>query len=1039
MSHHDDRSKVPTLSVDPQNPAPPDDGRLAKRAAVFRAPGFPTVDAPTIDDETLRTALGGIAVDTATDVGSLVRSLDSERVHVLVLPYGSAFPIEAWPAIREFLGQGGGLVALGGAPFHQPVRSLPGGGFALGVRQPTFAHELLIGPADAWRRGEAAAVLRTEAVGESGWRSAFPAPGTVHALTVRLATRPDLPEEHGSEGPREGIVRPLVHVRAADGLPVACPLLEIDRLRGWGAGGRWVLAPCDASLDAAVIREAVVRALQGAMEIEARPVFAAVDAAEPARLRIVVRRPRAGSGDESETASVAVRDESGTIVAEGGLTLVGPPECRTGTFEVRPASPLEPGLYRAEVRLTRPAAPDATTTGFWVRDERLLAAAPAVTVSRDWLRRGPRVFPVVGTTYMASDVHRKFLFEPNPAVWEHDFAEMARRGVNFVRTGIWTGWSRVLLNAGAVDEGVLRALDAYVLTAARHDIVVCFTFFAFLPPSFGGTNPYLDPLALEGQAALLTAVARRYRGSGWIHYDLINEPTYGPPNALWGHRPIGDAHERKAWHDWVVARHGDDVSRLRDLWRDPDDDIFGVPGPQEHLPSAIRDRRRPRKAHDFLLFSQEVVARWAARLRGVLKEAAGDDALVTLGQDEGGTALRPAQQLHAHAVDYTAIHAWWQNDDLLSTGVLAKVPEKPCIHQEAGLMRLEDEDGNAWRDPQEAARALERKFALGLAARGAGIVEWAWNINPYMPIDNESVIGFFRPDGTAKPELQALSDLAAFLRMAAPHLDDFEADPVVVVIPHSRLFLGRPGELEGVREVIRVLGDHLGVVPTALSDATLTAERLRHARLVIVPSAEVLGPGAAEALRAATLNGARLLVTGAVCGDAYGTVSDALRDLGLGDPGVAVRRSESTSWGTSGGARGWASFDRNLGEGLRRSPRASVASLPEGPVWHEPLPLDRARENRPLVALLTAALAAAGIETHPSDEPVTARVLRAPQASFVIAVNETPNAVRRVVTVGGGRRLEVPIAAGRARLVLVDSAGGAVLAATPGESPRVLV
>ena len=179
----------------------------------------------------------------------------------------------------------------------------------------------------------------------------------------------------------------------------------------------------------------------------------------------------------------------------------------------------------------------------------------------------------------------------------------------------------------------------------------------------------------------------------------------------------------------------------------------------------IRDGRLPRKALDFAAFSQDVVARWAATLRDVLR-AAGGDALVTLGQDEGGTELRPAQQLHASSVDYTAVHTWWNNDDLLWDGVVTKTPEKPNLHQETGLMRLEDTDGNPWRTPEAAARLLERKLAYAFAARGAGVVQWAWNINPYQPIDNESVIGLFRPDGTAKPELRALRELASFLEQS---------------------------------------------------------------------------------------------------------------------------------------------------------------------------------------------------------------------------------------------------------------------------------
>ena len=149
---------------------------------------------------------------------------------------------------------------------------------------------------------------------------------------------------------------------------------------------------------------------------------------------------------------------------------------------------------------------------------------------------------------------------------------MKRQGVNMVRTGLWTAWTRVMLDPGAVDENVLSALDAYVLSAAKNGILVCFNFFAFLPPAYGDANPYLGPRALEGQRALLTMVARRYRGVGWVHWDLINEPSYAPPEGVWRNLPIGDDDEDDAWRAWVRAKHGPDPLVLRDLWRDDTDD-----------------------------------------------------------------------------------------------------------------------------------------------------------------------------------------------------------------------------------------------------------------------------------------------------------------------------------------------------------------------------------------------------------------------------------------------------------------------------------
>jgi len=967
--------------------------------AIFRARDFPTVDAPVIPATVLDEALTGLPVDTLASIDELRARLRSHDHDVLILSYGSAFPLDAWTEIREFIKRGGSLVVLGGAPFHQPVRRTPDRRWALGIRQPTFAHDLLIGPAEAVKVTEGLRVVTPD----SSWSLPVEGARTVWELTVRLATRADMPGEHGSEGHRDGVLRALVQLVDAEGIPRVCPLLEIDRLRGDDAGARWIFATSDAPLSAPLIRALVLRAMEGASLLDARPVHASVEANEIPAIRITAWRLDNLPGQ----AELVVRDDAGKQIHRTAIKL------RDGETiaEIRTRRPLRPGLYHVEV--TTP--PRRTITGFWVRDAALLARGPKVTASRDWLRRNGKVFPVIGTTYMASDVHRKFLFEPDPHVWDRDFAQMARLGINFVRTGLWTAWSRF-------DEASLRALDAYVQTAAKHDIVVNFTFFAFLPPAHGGSNPYLDPRALEGQREFLTAVARRFRGVGWIHYDLINEPSYAPPEGLWSNRPIRDEWERKAWLDWVRKHHGDDLALLRDRWQDRSADVLELPREDELHYTQIREARRPRKVRDFVEFSQEVVAGWARQLREFLR-AAGGDVLVTLGQDEGGTWLRSSQQLHAESVDYTCLHPWWQNDDVLASGVFVKVPEKPSLFQEVGLMRLEDVDGRPWRSPELAANVLERKYAYAFASRGAGVIEWAWNINPYMPIDNESVIGFFRPDGTAKPELRVVPELAAFFRAAAPWLDDFEPDTVVIIIPHSRLFMGRPAATDGFRRTIRVLAERFGVVPTALSELRLTAARLRDARLIIVPSMEFLDEAAAQALLAASQNGAKILVTGAVVGDPYGQAPPALEKLGIVDAGQPVRLREATRWASSG-----VTFDRNLQESLLRSVAPPLESF-AGNIWHEPLPLEHAREDEPLVALLDRALTAAGVETHPSHNGVAARLLQAPRAVLVVLVNETTEDAQRRITVAG-RTVDIPVAAQRSRLVLFERATGRVVIET---------
>ena len=1008
------------------------------RVALFRAAGFPTADAPAIEEATLATALTGLPIDTLDSPSALATRLKRADHDVLVLPYGSAFPLEAWKPVREFVKHGGGLVVLGGAPFHQPVRQERAGEgtrYVLGPRQPTYAHEFLIGPSDGLDAACYAGPLRATAAEGGEWDGSLPEPKKTWALTVRLATREDMPGEGGTAGPRDGVLRPLVHLVDAKGVARLCPLLEIDRLRGTEAGARWVLAPSDARLDAATIRKAVERALEGASELDARPVRAAVEPGEAAILRVILRRPAPRAGEVVPSrARVTVRSDAGAEVFAGEVELTGPREMRAGLVTVRTEAALAPGLYHAEVSTPdAPWHPRSAATGFWVKDEALLGAGPRLSASRDWLRADGKVLPVVGTTYMASDVHRKFLFEPNPHVWDRDFAYMKRQGINMVRTGLWTAWTRVMLDPGAVDENVLSALDAYVLSAAKNGVLVCFNFFAFLPPSYGDANPYLGPRALEGQRALLTMVARRYRGVGWVHWDLINEPSYAPPEGLWRNLPIGDDDEDDAWRTWVRARHGDDALVLRDLWRDDsddEDDLRDVPRADEIGYSFLRENRRPRKVRDFFEFTQVAAARWAATLRDVLR-AAGGDVLVTLGQDEGGTGTRPSQLLHADAVDYTAVHTWWNNDDLLWDGVMTKAAGNPNMHQETGLMSLHDPDGAPWRTPAAAADLLDRKFAYAFAGRGAGVIQWAWNVNPYMPIDNESTIGVNRPDGTAKLEVDAFGRLASFFEVAAPFLDDFAPEPVALVVPYARLFSGRQGGIDHTKRLVRLLAERYGVVPQALPDIRLTAEQLRGVKLAILPTPELLDEDAARALLEASRAGTKVLITGRVEGDSYGRATPSLQALDVLGESRPVALHETTAWGAAPGRTAEVTFESLAQHWLRRGMKAGQTAL-VGNVWHESLPLDFARETGPLDALLSAALQAAGVATHPAEGGVAVRVLVAPRATLVACVNETPAPARRRVLVEG-KPFQIPVEGFRSRLVLLERGTGRVIAATPGE------
>ena len=505
-------------------------GGSGKKVACFLADKFPTVDAPGIDPTTLKGSLQDFDVEYFKSIESLNTNLTADNFRVVVLPYGSAFPVGAWQAIQNFISHGGSLVIFGGYAFHQPIIE-DHGRWILGTPQPTYAHRLLIGPADRLLLDSSPFYCKNSRMispeGSDFDARTFSLPTKVYELTVRFTTRNDLTDEIGSAGPRDAVLRPLVQIVNGDGVPVACPLLEIDRLRGDGAGGRWILEPSDAKLNASAITYCVAQALEGASKIEAMPVHSCVEENEIPAVRINQFRPSPDENDRtSSRVGIVVYSPTGTPVFTSSSEITGTREFLSGEIQIKTDEPLQPGFYKVEVKNLDVAwQPNLFATGFWVMDRKLMVSGPHLSVSKDWLLKDGKTFPVIGTSYMAADAERKFLLEPNPYLWEKDFAQMEKLGVNFVRTGLWTGWQKAMLDPGSIDEGFLRSLDALLLTAAKHNIVVCFNLFAFLPPANGGTNPYLDPRAIEWQNAFVTAISSRYKNIGWINYDLINEPS----------------------------------------------------------------------------------------------------------------------------------------------------------------------------------------------------------------------------------------------------------------------------------------------------------------------------------------------------------------------------------------------------------------------------------------------------------------------------------------------------------------------------------
>ena len=379
---------------------------------VFSEQGFPAADSASPSPQQMAAALPG---SQSVGADQLSAALAAPSAHLLVLPYGSSFPEEAWPSIKHFLDHGGNLLVLGGKPFTRAAYR-DHGTWHLRDYSVRFIRPLMI---DQYQETPGSDGLTFEQNPEIplrlesfSWKRAF-------SPVIRLSAV-DVYHRGGAAGLIDARLDTLAwgvkDGRVKGGRKLSAPAIQVDHYRDGFDGGRWILFNAELSPEffdnAARIKAIANRALHGAVEFTVRPALPLYVQGEPVELDVLWHE--AATSKKNFSVKITTFPEA---QPSNRSTVTAP----VSNAPIILPAPAGKGLYIVEAQVIDGDDVRAIYhSAFWIRDEAFLRSGPRLGVNHDYFELDGHPLAVIGTTYMSSEVQRLYFEHPNVYVWNQD-------------------------------------------------------------------------------------------------------------------------------------------------------------------------------------------------------------------------------------------------------------------------------------------------------------------------------------------------------------------------------------------------------------------------------------------------------------------------------------------------------------------------------------------------------------------------------------------------------------------------------------------
>ncbi len=515
------------------------------KIAIFKEEGFPALGTPhLLTPEWLYDVLSEYFYVDYLDISQL-----TDRIHfkldsfdLLILPYGEAFPYEAFSAIKEYLFKGGGFLNIAGRPFWTALEKNDGIWQEVNINDP---YKEFLSPLGI----KYYELSDSDNIGLS--------------VTTSLSGTPIAPT-HGNIFPYRIPVRDFYSFKTIYSKEEAEATVFIKSWRNpyvkdskeiprkWCLiGARGERHPLNPMPQNAVAQQKLFWIIEyltsPVVMYDLETNFAAYYQKE--KVEVSVRAVNYGMDKEQCTLEIEFYNNLGEVVHRKTRPVRLRPGQRMTMYETWHPKEFGSDFYKITAMLKKgERVLDKEENGFVILNKSITKNGPSLEVEgNQFIINGNKSF-IFGTNYYESKLGELMWIRPNILSVREDFKSMRTMGLNFVRIHYHhSKWfrdyfSRVLKenlepylqisdNTALPSERSLRILDAVIQLAQEQGLIFCMDIFSLVPEEMGNPIGWLglkeriiDKDKVVLQKKFVEIISRRYRDVPGIIWDLWNEP-----------------------------------------------------------------------------------------------------------------------------------------------------------------------------------------------------------------------------------------------------------------------------------------------------------------------------------------------------------------------------------------------------------------------------------------------------------------------------------------------------------------------------------